>query len=210
MKKFFAAIIFLLGTGNAAAHDVSPDVDRGVQSVKQKKFACGAETRFFSPNLHAKVRGEDFYFHRTEAPEFILKYENFSLDYIRSHDTFHFVKLKADKEIFSLMGTGLEWNVALNAVDWHASENFFAVLPSVGLNFYMRIRPRVDIGAQFSGMTFGRHGHFKDFEAGVKYFPQKNFSLSAGWRRIDFKLRRSSGGGNFSVSGLFAGVRYDF
>ena len=211
MKKFFVVIFFLLATGNAAAYEVSPDVDRGVASVKQKKFAWSTETRFFSPNLHAKVRGEDFYFHRTEAPEFILKYENFSLDYIRSHDTFQFVKLKADKEIFSLMGTGLEWNAALNAVDWRgASENFFAVLPSVGINFYMRIRPRLDIYAQFSGMTFGRHGHFKDFEAGIKYFPQKNFSMSAGWRRIDFKLRRGSGTGDFSVSGLFAGVRYDF
>ena len=210
MKNFFAAIIFFLVTGNAAAHE-NPEVDRGIESVKQKKFACSAETRFFSPNLHAKVRGEDFYSRRTEAPEFILKHKNFSLDYIRSHDTFQFVKLKADKEIFSLMGTGLEWNVALNAIDWRgASENFFAVLPSVGINFYMRIRPRVDIFAQFSGMTFGRHGHFKDFEAGVKYFPQKNFSLSAGWRRIDFKLRRGSGSGDFSVSGIFAGVRYDF
>lgn len=206
MKKFFTAIALLLMTGNVAAQEISPEVDRGVASVKQKKFAFNAEARFFSPNVNAKVKGDDFYFHRAEAPEFILKYKNFSADYIRARENFHFVKLKADKEIFSLMGTGLEWNVALNSMTWRDKKNYSAVLPSVGINFFMRIRPRLDIYAQFSGMTLAGHGHFKDFETGLKYFPQKNFSVSAGWRRIDFKARR----GNFSMSGLFAGVRYDF
>ena len=204
MEKFLAAICLLFVTGSAAAKEVSPEVDRGIASVKQKKSAFSAETRFFSPNLNAKVKGDDFYFHHTEAPEFILKYKNFSADYIRSHDALHFVKLKSDKEIFSLMGTGLEWNVALNAMNWRGvssgDKNYSAVMPSVGLNFYMRIRPRLDIYAQFSGMTLGRHGHFKDFESGVKYFPQENFSISAGWRRIDLKTRRSSGTGDFSMS----------
>ena len=204
MKKILAAIILLIMT-DCAAQEISPEVDRGVASIKQKKFAFSAETKFFSPNLNAKVKGDDFYFHRTEAPEFIFRYKNFSADYIRAHE-FHFVKLKVDREIFSLMGTGLEWNVALNSMNWRGKKNYSSVLPSVGINFYMRIRPRLDIYAQFSGMTLAGHGHFKDFESGVKYFPQKNFSLSAGWRRIDFKARR----GSFSMSGLFAGVRYDF
>ena len=207
MKKFFAAIFIFLVTSNAAAQENSPEVDRGIASVKKKTFAFNVETKFFSPNVNAKVKGDDFYFHRTEAPEFILKYKNFSADYIRSHDTFHFVKLKADREIFSLMGTGLEWNVALNAMNWRgANENYFGVLPSVGINFYMRIRPRLDIYAQFSCLPLGRFANFKDFESGIKYFPQKNFSISAGWRRIDFKVRH----GKFSLGGLFAGVRYDF
>ena len=214
MKKFFAAIVLFFMTNNAAAQENSPEVDRGIASVKQKKFAFNVETRFFSPNLNAKVKGDDFYFHRTEAPEFIIKYKNFSLDYIRSHDALNFVKLKMDREIFSMMGTGLEWNVALNAMDWRGTsagtQNYFAVLPSVGINFYMRIRPRLDIYTQFSGSSFGRHGYFKDFESGIKYFPQKNFSISAGWRRIDFKSRRGGDLGKFGLSGLFAGVRYDF
>ena len=206
MKKFLTAIALLLVTNNAAAGEVSPEVDRGVASIKQKKFAFSAETKFFSPNLNAKVKGGDFYFHRTEAPEFLFKYKNFSADYIRARDTLHFVKLKVDKKIFSLMGTGLEWNVALNSVTWRGEKNYSTILPSVGINFYMRIRPRLDIYAQFSSMTLAGHGHFKDFESGVKYFSQKNFSLSAGWRRVDYKFRR----GNFSMGGLFAGVRYDF
>lgn len=177
-------------TGTAAAQEISPEVDRGISSVKQKKFDLGAEVRTFD-----------------SSPEFIFKYKNFSLDYIRSHEKLNFGKLKMDKEIFSLMGTGLEWNVAVNAVD---TQNNLYMLPSVGINFYMRIRPRLDIYLQFSGLPLGRRAHFEDFESGIKYFPQKNFSISAGWRKIDFKLRRGGDTGNFNRSGFFAGVRYDF
>ena len=186
MKKFLAAAGLLLITGNAAAQEISPEVDRGIESVKQKKFDFGAEARTFD-----------------SSPEFILRYKNFSLDYIRSREDFNFLKLKMDKEIFSLMGTGLEWNIALNSID--ARKNFY-MSPSIGINFYMRIRPRLDIYAQISGLPLGGHGHFEDYEYGIKYFPQKNFSISAGWRRTDFKVRH----GSFISSGLFAGVRYDF
>ena len=185
MKKFLAAIALLFIANNAAA-EISPEVDRGIESVKQKKFDFNAEARTFD-----------------SSPEFILRYKNFSLDYIRSRKDFNFFKLKSDREIFSLMGTGLEWNVALNSID--ARSNFYT-LPSVGINFYMRIRPRLDIYAQVSGLPLGGHGHFEDYEYGIKYFPQRNFSISAGRRRIDFKTRHRS----FISNGWFAGVRYDF
>ncbi len=141
------------------------------------------------------------------SPELILKHKNVSIDWIRADNSEDFFKLKIDKEIISMMGTGLEWNVALNAFD---ARNKFYVLPSVGINLYMRIRPQLDIYAQFSGVPLGNRGHVSDFESGLKYFPQKNLSISAGWRRIDFRLRRGSSNGTFERSGLFMGVRYDF
>lgn len=183
-------MILLLVTSNAHAQENSPEVDEGIASIKQKKFEFSTETRDFN-----------------SSPEFIFKHKNFSLDWTRVDDSENFFKLKADKEIFSLMGTGLEWNFALNS--FNAKNNFY-VLPSVGINLYMRIRPRLDIYAQFSGLPLGNRGHLSDFESGIKYFPQKNVSISAGWRQIDFKLRRGSNVGNFNKSGLFAGIRYDF
>ena len=189
MKKFLATILILL-TNTAAAQENPPEVDEGIASIKQKKFDFSAEARDFN-----------------SSPEFIFKYKNLSFDWINADGSEKFFKLKADREIFSLMGTGLEWNVALNAVD--DREDFY-VLPSVGINFYMRIRPRLDIYLQFSGLPFGRRAHFEDFESGFKYFPQKNFSISAGWRQMRFKLRRGGEVGTFHKSGLFAGVRYDF
>ncbi len=256
MKKFLVAIILFLMTSSATAQEISPEVNRGVASVKQKKFDFSAEARFFAPNFNAHIKAADFLYNggrvdlrddlnftRGTASEILFKYKNFSVDWIHLHGAgkssggeinfskkifsgerdsrsdIHFVRLKMDKEIFSLMGSGLEWNVALNALNWHgttrsenssATKNYFAVLPSVGINLYMRIRPRLDIYAQFSGLPLGYHGRFSDFESGIKYFPQKNFSISAGWRRIDFKLRRGGEIGNFVLSGPFAGLRYDF
>lgn len=183
-------MILLLMMSNVHAQENSPEVDEGIASIKQKKFEFSTEARDFN-----------------SSPEFIFKYKNVSLDWIRADDAENFFKLKLDKEIFSLMGTGLEWNVTLNAFDVH---NNFYVLPSVGINLYMRIRPRLDVYAQLSGLPLGNRGHFSDFESGIKYFPQKNLSISAGWRRMDFKLRRGSSVGDFNKSGLFAGIRYDF
>ena len=186
MRKIIAAIIFTMLTSTATAQEVSPEVEDGIASVKQQSFDFNVETRLFTDK---------------KAGEFIFKHRNISADWIHTDGAENFFKVKADREIFSLMGTGLEWNVALNAVD-----KKFAVLPSVGINFYMRIRPRLDIYAQFSCLPLGRFANFKDFESGIKYFPQKNFSISAGWRQVDFKLRRN----NFDLNGVFAGVRYDF
>ena len=240
---------------NTASAD--DDVDKGVASVKQKKFDFSAETRLFMPNLNAQLKTSDFRFNggrvdlrddlnltRGEAPEFLLRYKNFSLDWIHLHGAgkssvdgiinfggknlggnlnsrsdIHFVRAKFDKEIFSLMGTGIDWNFALNALHWHgftrndnfsASKNYFAVLPSVGLNIYARIRPRLDIYVQFSGLTLGRHAHFGDLEYGLKYFPQKNLSINAGWRRIDFKQIRGGNLSHFVMNGAFFGLKYDF
>lgn len=188
MKASKLILAMILLTSTAFAQEVSPEVNRGVQSVKQKKFDFSAEARAFD-----------------STPELLLKYKNFSADWIRANHANNFVKLKFDKEIVSLMGTGIDWNVALNAV----GENF-AVLPSVGINLYARIRPRLDFYMQFSGLPLGRRAHVTDFEVRLKYLPRKDFSLSAGWREVNFKLRRGGDMSKFARSGLFVGLHYDF
>ena len=187
MKATGLILAIILLTNTATAQELSPEVNRGVQSVKQDKFDFSAEVRDFDA-----------------AKELLLRYKNFSADWIHAHDK-NFVKLKLDREIFSLMGTGIDWNVALNAVDENS-----AVLPSVGLNLYMRIRPRLDVYVQFSGLPLGHRAHVKDFEVGFRYFPRKDFSFSAGWRDMNFKLRRGGEIDKFARSGIFIGVRKDF
>ena len=192
-SELILAALLLLPASDAFAEEVSPEVDEGISSVKQEKFNFSAEARYL-PN--------------DEASEFSIRYKNISADWVHANGAENFYKLKLNREIFSLMGTGLEWNVALNAVD--EREKSLAILPSVGVKLYMRIRPRLDVYLQFSGMTFGRRAHFTDFESGIKYCPRKDFSISAGWRHVDFKLRRGGEVGDFDLNGLFVGVRYDF
>ena len=45
MKKFLAAMLLLCMTGSATIQVVSPEVDKGIASIKQKKIALGAEAR---------------------------------------------------------------------------------------------------------------------------------------------------------------------
>lgn len=189
-SELILAAMLLLSTGNAFAEEVAPEVDEGISSVKQESFDFSAEARYFT------------------TPEFLLTYKDVSTDWIHEDGAENFYKLKLNREIFSLMGTGLEWNVALNAVDERGKS--LAILPSVGVNLYMRIQPRLDVYLQFSGMPFGRRAHFTDFESGVKYWLRRNFSISAGWRRVDFKLRRGGEVGDFDLSGFFVGARHDF
>ena len=192
MRTILAAILIIFLTGTLHAQEVSDDVDRGISSVKQRSLDSNAEVRFFVDD---------------GTPEFKFAHKNISLDWIRRDDTENFFKLKLDREIISLMGSGIDWNVALNGYAW---KNHVAFMPSAGLNLYVRVRPRWDVYVQFSGMTLGRQGHFTDFESGVKYFPQKDFSVSAGWRRVSFKLKRGGDSADFVLSGAFVGMRYDW
>ena len=183
MRAIFVAALIIFLAGTAQAYPVPP-------VVKAKDFS--AETRIFADDA---------------TPEILLRYKNFSADWIRRSGNENFFKLKFDRKIISLMGSGIDWHVALNGYARHGK---FSVLPSVGVRLYVRIRPRLDIELQFSGMTLGGRGHFTDFESCIKYFPQKNFSIGAGWRRVDFNLRRGSDPANFVHSGPFVGIRYDF
>lgn len=181
MRAILIALLTILLTGTVHAQKISPNVDY-----------FSVETRIFADDA---------------ATEVILRYKNFSADWIRRDTRENFFKLKFDREIVSIMGSGVNWHVALNGCDNHG--NFF-VLPSVGINIYARIRPRLDIGLQFSGITLGGRGHVTDFEAGLKYFPRKNFSIGFGWRNIDFKLKRGGNSLKFVHSGPFIGLRCDF
>lgn len=180
MRALVIAFALML-TGTAHAQYVPPTT-----------YDFSAQTRLFADNA---------------APEIILRYRNVTLDWIRRDTSENFFKLKLDRQIIALMGSGIDWHVAVNGVACHGS---FAAEPSVGFKVYARIRPRLEVAVQFSGMTLGHRGHFTDFESGLKYFPQKNFSLSAGWRRISFKLRRGSEPTSFTLSGPFVGAQYDW
>ena len=191
MKASKIILAAMLLTNTVAAQEVTPEVDRGIHSVKQDKFDFNAEIRDFD-----------------KAGELLLTYKNISADWIRADADKNFFKLKFSREIFSLMGTGVDWHVALNGVD--SARKSFVALPSVGINLYARIRPRLDFYLQFSGLPFGRRAHVADFEVGLKYFPRKNFSLSAGWREVSVKRRRGGEVNDFGRSGAFVGVRADF
>lgn len=136
-----------------------------------------------------------------------------------AENNLHYIKLNVDNEIISFLGTGATWSYGLTGVYWDGSvggggqssgKNYFVPLPTVGLGLHMAIMRKMKIYTQLSGMHFGGRGHLFDFEAGLRYSPSKNFSLTAGFRNIGVQVRRGSDSGNFKMSGPFIGLRSDF
>ena len=177
---------------------------------------------------------------KSSTAEFIIRYKKFSLDYIHLNDSgrnnlngvlkfgnsnhlgdinsesdLHYIKFNVNNEIISLLGTGIDWTYGLTGVYWKGSANnshekFFAPLPTVGLSLHINVLPTLKIYSQLSGMTYASLGHVYDFESGLRYFPSKNFSITAGYRKIDMNIHHNGDRGNFKMNGPFAGVRVDF
>ncbi|MBO4401029.1 MAG: hypothetical protein J5809_04195 [Selenomonadaceae bacterium] len=149
---------------------------------------------------------------RFENDEFILRYKKFSLNYSNfdAEKNLRYVRLNVDNEIISLMGSGVDWSCGVTGIAWKEGEHNFAPMPTVGVGIYLTVMPKTKVYTNFSGMSFGGRGHVRDFEAGVRYSPSKNFAVTAGYRHVDAKVRNGSNRGDFKTNGLFMGVRADF
>ena len=143
--------------------------------------------------------------------------KNFSGN-ISAKNNLHYIKLNVDNEIISLMGTGANWSYGVTGIYWRGSannssgagsQNYFVAVPTIGLGIYMAIMPKMTIYTQISGIFLGGRGHLHDFESGLKYSPSKNFSLTVGFRSIEFNINHK-GDGDFKMNGPFIGLRSDF
>lgn len=155
---------------------------------------------------------------RFDEPEFIFRYEKFSVNYSNfgAGQDLHYVRLSVDNEIISLLGTGLDWSCGItgiawkNSVDGELGGHNFTPLPTLGMNLHVAVMPKMKIYVQLSGMTLGGRAHIFDNDFGVRYSPSKNFTLTAGFRHIAAKVRHKSNRCDFHTSAPFIGVRSDF
>lgn len=149
---------------------------------------------------------------RLGEKEIIFRYKRFFLDYnyIDNQKNLNYIKLNVNNEIFSMMGSGVDWSYGLTGVYWRDTGDKFVPVPTLGLDLYVTVRPKVKVYTQFSGMPVGGFGRIYDSESGVRYSPSKHFTITAGYRHLSAKIRRSHGFGSFKNSGFFIGVRSDF
>ena len=162
--------------------------------------------------LQMQRHGENFF-----AGELNLDGKSFSGG-TSAKNNFQYIKFNVDNDIISLMGTGAFWSYGLAGIYWRGSvenfsgasqKNYFVPMPTVGLGIYMAIMPKMKIYLNFSGMFMGGKGHLRDFESGLRYSPSKNFTLTAGFRSLEFNIN-NKGNGDFKMNGPFIGLRSDF
>ncbi|MBR5912921.1 MAG: hypothetical protein IKZ58_00940 [Selenomonadaceae bacterium] len=261
MKRFLIVTILIwlqCAVSFAAQVDEElSDDEKAQQGIKivserlQKDFPFSVEARIFFPNMDAHIKSHEikidddalslksFGMDSNVAPEYILRYKNFSVDYIRlkgdggnsvddltfggqtyngvvnSESDLHYIKLNVDREIISLMGTKAAWNYGITGVKWRGSfedgtENYFFPIPTIGIALEMKIQPKVKVYTNISGVVMGGHGHLCDFEGGFAYIADENFLWKVGYRHIDAKVNWRSVHGDFKLNGFYTGLRADF
>ena len=149
---------------------------------------------------------------RLNENEIIFRYKKFFVDYNRvdSQHNLNYIKLNVNNKIISLMGTGIDWSCGVTGITWKDAGNNFVTVPTLGIDFYVTIKPRVKFYTQFSGMPVGGFGRIYDAETGLRYSPSKHFTITAGYRHLSAKVHRRNSTNNFKTSGFFIGVRSDF
>ena len=143
---------------NASYEDLSKYVVGGViRDTAQKIFPFSVEARFYAPHFDAKVKSDKIHynggqvglkdnlgFDNDNAPELILRYKRFSLDYIHVHGTgnanlnngnlkfggvdfsgrvhsqsdLNYLKLTVTNPIISVLGSGVDWSYGLTGIHW--------------------------------------------------------------------------------------------
>ena len=149
---------------------------------------------------------------RLSEKEIIFRYKNFFVDYdhIGRDKNLNYINLKVNNEIISMLGSGIEWSYGLSGVCWNDSTSKFVPVPTLGIDLYITIRPKVKFYTQFSGMPVGGFGRIYDAETGLRYSPSKYFTITAGYRHLSAKVQKSNSSGSFKNSGVFVGIRSDF
>ena len=149
---------------------------------------------------------------RLNEKEIIFRYKRFFIDYnyIDNEKNLNYINLNVHNKIISMLGTGLEWTYGLTGIAWNDSKSNFVPVPTLGIDLYVTVRPKVKIYTQFSGMPVGGFGRIYDAETGLRYSPSKHFTITAGYRHLSTKVNRNNSFGGFKNSGFFVGVRSDF
>lgn len=92
------------------------------------------------------------------------------------------------------------------------SDSAKGIIPSIGVGavWQSATAPRWQGSISLNGMPLGRYGHIVDFEAAVKYQPDKVWQVSAGYRVLDMRLYKDDKEVTFQANGPFVGVCYSF
>ena len=201
MKKFLLLLILaiLILPSNVFAQ---PEDDEEEFSLKEA--LAQIKTKKKEPPLSLEAR--------LNEKEVIFRYKRFFVDYnyIDAEKNLNYIKLNVNNEIISMMGSGVDWSYGLTGIYWNDTSGKFVPIPTLGLDLYITVRPKVKIYTQFSGMPVGGFGRIYDAETGLRYSPDKHFTITAGYRHLSAKVHRSNSFGSFKNSGFFIGVRSDF
>jgi len=138
------------------------------------------------------------------------------MHYLRLGWAYQFINLEGGK--FKL-GTLLEVKGALGDFSLASPDlvspikeswSFYAWLPTLGAAMDINPTPFLNFYTEVSGLPAGKYGTIWEAEAGVKYIPFKNFTVSGGYRLLDIEARNESDYAKIKLGGPFVGLSLRF
>lgn len=213
MKKHFTQILLATGalisfgtTSVSAAENTSIDTEtlreaeqivNGAADESEKKvFKFSLEGRYFAPHMDINIQTDkisykggrvglkdDLGFGNDKAPEVILRYKRFTMDYIHVHGAgdrqftkanpllfgglnlrgnvhsqsdFHFLKLQITNPINENYGSGFDWSYGLTGIYWRGSASGTAVSSNKSVDGQTRSKSE-KFGAPVPTLGIGGH-----------------------------------------------------
>jgi hypothetical protein len=131
------------------------------------------------------------------------------MQYLKLGWTWQFINL--ERGMFKLgtlvEGKGFWGDVTLAAPEQSPpikeTRSFFAVLPALGLALDVNPVPFLNFYGEFSGMTALQYGYLWEGEAGVRFIPFRNFTISGGYRIFNVEARDDPDFARIRLSGPF-------
>jgi len=144
---------------------------------------------------------------------------DFEIQYFRLGWIWQFLNIEDKLKLGPMVDLkGIMADLSLNAptLSINESEEFLGGLPTIGaaLDFNvvedLDILGNVSLFGEISGIPAGDLGHFFDAEAGIKIMPCKYFSITGGYRVIDFEVEDDPDFASLTITGPFVAASLSF
>jgi hypothetical protein len=136
------------------------------------------------------------------------------LQYLRFGWAYQFVNVDGGKfkfgTLFEVKGVQGDVSLAAPSLGIDNAWDFKAWLPALGLAMDLNPTPFINIFAEISGLPAGQYGTIWEAEAGVKFIPFKNFSISGGYRLVDIEARNDPDYARIKLGGPYVGLSLRF
>ena len=226
MKKAMAVAVALVCLP-LVIYGAEPIVER------EAKSDVSVELRYYAPKLKFEARGlknsfqqaglgnfrDTFGIKNSHAPEYMVNWKNWSLDYIRIREDGRNLNKSIDRADLNLDYVALNYRKNFHQSDTHEAYwlgglryyQFYAAvyfghpqmkinnfsnkqkqwLPAVGVGgkWYLDSEKKWDIRSELSGGTLGKWGHFYDWDVGLHYVSSPHLGWNVGYRVLDLKIR---------------------
>ncbi len=205
--------------------------------TRNQEEAVSVAVRYYAPKLkfesrgfHSAVRpmlgiaGNTFSFRdilgirNSHAPEYLISWKNWSLDYIRIHENgsngkrlighadldLDYVALNYKKKFHQsprnegyLVGGvryyqfdfGISLPFPLEKYSFRKKQRQWLPAVGIGGRWYLDAGKKWDLHSELSGGTLGKLGHFYDWDVGLRYRSSPHLGWNVGYRVLDLKIR---------------------